>query len=61
MLVYRSVVEIGSENQPNFGALNALDFKNRATTVWKINMEPENMGPPEDENHRPNHHFQVLC
>ena len=29
-------------------------------TTWKINMEPENK-PLEEENHLPNHHFQVLC
>ena len=28
---------------------------------WKINMEPENTGPPEKEKHLPNHHVQVLC
>ena len=29
-------------------------------TPRKINMEPENT-PLEEENHLPNHHFQVLC
>ena len=29
-------------------------------TPWKINMEPDNK-PLEEENHLPNHHFQVLC
>ncbi len=27
--------------------------------TWKINMEPENTGPLEEEHNLPNHHFQV--
>ena len=27
---------------------------------WKINMEPENTGPLEDEHHLPNHDVEVL-
>ena len=33
---------------------------NKTTTPRKTKMEPENT-PLEEENHLPNHHFQVLC
>ena len=31
-----------------------------AVTCRKINIKPENT-PLEEEDHLPNHHFQVLC
>ena len=48
-----------------FRSLGAVSFLHKLRIVnldtpQKINMEPENT-PLEEENHLPNHHFQVLC
>ena len=42
------------------GDRNLLAKKETKVTPRKINMEPENT-PLEEDNHLPNHHFQVLC
>ena len=50
----------GARSPKNQGWIDVQRVQTLIYTPRKINMEPENT-PLEEENHLPNHHFQVLC
>ena len=55
-----AIVKAEAEKKEKELTTQLSSLKKRTTTLWKINMEPENT-PLEKETHLPNHHFKVPC
>jgi len=55
------VTALGDEAGSACAELLAVNKSIEQLDIWRIEiLEPENT-PLEEENHVPNHHFQVLC